>query len=149
MEYNYKNYKPMNSKEIKEFHNYLKNQYNSSKKLNYLFFKKKDKFYIVSKKFKDLKIERLNLNSLGLYIAKEDLGSIRLTIEGSQLIGPKAKKNVLELNDPTEWMSGNDIITNENYSGFILIKYKKDFLGSGLFNKNKVINFIPKSRRIK
>ena len=115
---------------------------------DYLFFQKREKFYIISKKFKDLNIENLNLNSLGLYIAKKENTGIRLSIEGSQIIGPYCNKNILNLKNPNEWLQGKDITTNKKLKGFVIIKHKKDFLGSGYYKKNKILNFIPKSRRI-
>jgi len=100
----YKNYKVLNKKQIKEFHQELKKQFNFEGKLDYNLFQKNDKIYIVSKALNKIQLEKLNLNSLGLYIAKKELYGIRLSIEGSQLIGPKSKKNILEVNDPKHWL---------------------------------------------
>lgn len=119
-------------------------------KLDYLFFKNNDnKVYILSKEFSNLDSSKFRINNLGLYIIKIEPFGLRLSIEGSQLIGPKATKNILEINDPKEWMKGNDIFTDKKFKNCVLIKYKDNFLGSGFYSKGKIINFIPKSRRVR
>ncbi|MEK6953324.1 MAG: hypothetical protein AABX29_10025 [Nanoarchaeota archaeon] len=119
-------------------------------KLDYLFFKNNDnKIYILSKEFSDLDSSKFKINNLGLYIIKIEPFGIRLSIEGSQLIGKKATKNILEIDNPKEWMKGNDIVADKKYKNGVLIKYKDKFLGSGFYSKGKIINFIPKSRRVR
>jgi len=141
-------YERWNNKKIKEFHKKLKEQFGFQEKLNYIFLSKKDKIYLVSKELDNFSLENMNINTIGLYIAKQELSGIRLSIEGSQLIGPKSTKNVLKLKDPTDWMQGKDIITDKNFKNIVIINHKKDFLGSGIYKKNKILNFIPKSRRL-
>ena len=46
-------------------------------------------------------------------------------------------------------MSGSEILIKTNLKGFVIIKHKKDFLGSGKASENKIGNFIPKERRLK
>src|SRR3989344_1978662 len=90
-------------------------------------------------------LNKLRINELGLYVAKYDK-EFRLTIEGSQLFGRFATKNVHEINeeDSYSWMSGKDITCNKIYNGFVIIKYKDNYLGSGKWKENKIINYIPK-----
>ena len=77
---------------------------------------------------------------------------IRLSIEGSQIIGPKAAKNVVEINEEQtkEWLKGEDLEIDgkSNYSGFVIIKHNADFLGTGKYKENKILNYVSKSRRI-
>ena len=91
------------------------------------------------------------MHHLGLYIGKIESGEIRLSIEGSQLIGPTAKKNVLEITEKQvrNWLRGQNLETNSKQKAFVILKHKKDFLGSGKMKKGKVINSVPKIRRIK
>ena len=145
----FQNYKILNNKEIKKFLQQLNKQFGFSEKLPYIFFEKKDKVYILSKKYSSIDFSPFKINSLGLYVAKKEINGIRLSIEGSQLIGPKSKKNIIELDSPEEWLQGKDIENKQNAKSFVLIKYKDDFLGCGICKKDKILNFIPKSRRIK
>jgi len=143
----FKNYKILNRKQIKEFHQDLKEQFNFEGKLDYNFFQKNDKIYIVSKALNEIQLEKLNLNSLGLYIAKKESFGIRLSIEGSQLIGPKSKKNILEVKDSNPWLTGENIESEKEFKQFVIIKHKKDYLGSGPYKDHKILNHVPKSRR--
>ncbi|MFH1591780.1 MAG: hypothetical protein ABIB47_00220 [Candidatus Woesearchaeota archaeon] len=139
----------MNNKEIKLFLKTLKEQFGFTGGLDYIFFRKKEKIYILSKNYDKITSENFNINSLGLYIAKIESNSIRLSIEGSQLIGPDSNKTILELDSPDEWLQGNDIKNIKNLKHFVILKYKDDFIGCGFCKKDKILNYIPKSRRLK
>ena len=122
-------------------------------KLDYLFFKNNEgKIFIVNKEFRNLDTENLNVNSIGLYFCRLEK-ELRLSIEGSQIIGPFAKKNVLEISDQqaNEWLRGNDLedIKEKLDETFVILKNKKDFIGSGRLKEGKILNYVPKERRIK
>ena len=142
--------KALNRKQIKEILNKLKELYSIKElKLDYIFFKNsKGKIFLLSNKFKDFENE-IHINSLGLYFATINR-EIRLSIEGSQLIGKKAKKNILELSGGQlrKWLMGEDIEIKSKGKGFFLIKNKGDFFGNGKVIDNKLLNFVPKDRRI-
>ncbi len=145
--------KILNKNEKKEFFKSLKEKFGFNEKLSFCFIESgKKKIRIINSEFDKINLKGLKIENLGLYFAKWDKGKIRLSIEGSQIIGPNSKKNVLEINkkQAEEWMSGNKLIINENLkeNEFYILKYKKDFLGSGRFSNNLLINFIPKYRRI-
>jgi len=164
------------------------------------------------------KIERMKINIAGVgnYIAKEERGQIRLSIEGTHLFKEQISRNIFELNQEqkNQWMHGSEILldnikntdekliadkvskvceednkqinkldkdnlvlskssrkiltksdleqhnfANESEKqiknkiklkkGFLIMKYKDDFLGTGKASENKIGNFIPKNRRLK
>lgn len=143
--------KILNRKEIKRFLNNLKEQFGiSSLDLDYIFLKTlKDKIFIVSKDLAKLDLKNFKrINSIGLYFAKIEVDGIRLSIEGSQILGKKITKNILELENPTEWLLGRDIENKSDLRGYVLVKHKDDFLGTGKASETKISNFIPKIRRI-
>ena len=145
--------KVLNKKQTKEIINKLKKQYEIKElTLDYIFLiNTNNKIYIINKDLKKLDQSKLRINSIGLYFAALDKQKrIRLTIEGTQLIGKKATKNVLEIQpkELKEWIKGYDLKTEKNLKDFIIIKYKNYFLGSGLFTKGIVKNFISKARRL-
>ena len=74
-----------------------------------------------------------------------------MSIEGSQIIGKMATKNIYKMPDKDlkEWLNGLDLETDDNSIGYKLIKNKDDFYGVGYFRDNKIRNFIPRYRRIK
>ena len=109
-----------------------------------------NRVYIVSRDISNIDISKLNMNSIGMYFCdiNED---VILSIEGTQLIGNKATKNIIELDEEQmkEWLLGRDIEISENHEGSVILKYKEDFLGCGQIKENKILNFVAKNRRIK
>lgn len=93
--------------------------------------------------------------SAGIYFAtleSNEKNAIRLSIEGSQMIGAKATKNVVEIDGTLaeKWLKGEDISIPPNFEGYVIVKdkSKNDFLGCGLAKNGKLVNFFPKARRI-
>lgn len=145
------NLKILNKKQTKEILNLIKKQFNAEFKSDFAFLKnEKGKIYLINKDISKINLEKLRINSLGLYFAETRNNEIRLSIEGSQLIGPSAKKNILELDEKQvkEWMQGNDLEIKGNYKGFLLIKHNNDFLGCGKARDGKLFNYVGKARRI-
>ena len=104
------NLRILNSKEKKKIIEQVKNYFGiENLELDYIFLMSDErKVYLVSEDAARVELDMLRVNSLGLYFgAFED--NFRLSIEGAQLIGRKAKKNVVELKDDTKWLEGNDI----------------------------------------
>ena len=65
-----------------------------------------------------------------------------------------AKKNVLEADDEQlrTWMAGLDVPVNKSgfaAGDFIILKHGADVIGCGKFNGEKIINYVPKERRLK
>ncbi len=90
----------------------------------------------------------ISLYHYGIYFGTLDGRGIRLSIEGSFIVGKLAKKNVLEVDDETarRWMRGEDIECS--MKGYVILKWKNFFLGCGKSNGRILRNFVPKNRRI-
>jgi NOL1/NOP2/fmu family ribosome biogenesis protein len=98
--------------------------------------------------------EATPIEGMGIYFAKLEpkLNLIRLSIEGVHLIQKQITKNIFELKTQEQvdqWMSGQELPIQVKERGFIVIKYKNDFLGTGKASEMKIGNFIPKNRRLK
>jgi len=95
--------------------------------------------------------EIAHIEGIGLYFAKEQVDGIRLSIEGSQLLGSQITKNIFELDEKQaeDWMLGREINLTTDKRGFFVMKFKEDFLGTGKISEKKISNFIPKQRRLK
>ncbi|MAG47265.1 hypothetical protein CL617_01550 [archaeon] len=149
------NLKQLSNKEKKLLIKKIELQYGiSSLKIDFLFFKNNDnKIYVINKEFRELNSEKLNISVLGMYFAKFDR-ELRLTTEGCQLLGKFVKKNILELNEEqsNEWLQGHDL-EGLNFKDvdetFIILKNNEDYIGCGKHTKNKILNYVPKERRIK
>ena len=94
-----------------------------------------------------LNLDKLRINSLGVYFGVFE-NNFRLSIEGSQLIGDKITKSIIELEDPTKWLEGNNV-NADGENGLKIVKSGKDYLGTGQLKDGVLINYIPKERRIK
>lgn len=93
------------------------------------------------------------IEGVGIYFAKidEKTNDIRLSIEGSQLLKEQITKNIFELTEEQaeQWMMGQELNLSTGKKGFLIMKFKDDFLGTGKASENKIGNFVPKSRRLK
>lgn len=146
------NIKILNKKESNLIINQIKGHFGIDEiKLDYGILKNKEgKFYLISKIINQIDINKLRINELGLYIARFDK-ELRLTMEGSQLFGKYATRNVYEINreEANSWMQGNDLKCDKAFNGFVIIRYRNDYLGCGKCKDNKILNYIPKERRVK
>ncbi|MCK5282905.1 MAG: hypothetical protein KAK00_05845 [Nanoarchaeota archaeon] len=146
------NLKILNSKEIKNIHNLLKKRFEFEKHLEYVFFlNNKNRIYITNRDLSKIDTSHLRINSIGLYFGELHNNEIRLSIEGSQIIGKNSSKNVLELNEKEsrEWLKGIDIDKKYEEKGYVILKHNEDFLGCGKAVESKILNYVPKNRRLR
>ncbi len=146
-------FKVLNTRERRHFIEELNTQYNlNSLNIDYGFLQdRENRIFLISKDVDKIDLRNLRINSMGLYFGKIEKDGIRLSIEGTQLIGKNSSKNIIELNKEQvkEWFRGNSIDFQGNYYGYVILKHNDDYLGSGRFKENKILNYIPKERRIK
>ena len=97
----------LNSKETKEVLKLIEQQWGAKLKLNCNFLKNnKSRIFIVNKDVNKIELEKLRINSIGMYFCDLENG-IRLSIEGSQIVGQKAAKNIVEINEEQtkQWLN--------------------------------------------
>ncbi|MCM2326055.1 MAG: tRNA pseudouridine(55) synthase TruB [Candidatus Woesearchaeota archaeon] len=143
--------KLMNSKEKKEILKFLNEQFGCDYEFEHeVFMNSKNKLFLINSDIASIDIKQLRVNSMGLYFGELRDSEIRLSIEGSMMIGKIAKKNVLELDDESaaKWMHGEDIMVDSDLYGFVLIKNDGDFLGCGKISNKKLFNYVQKERRV-
>lgn len=142
--------KILNSKEVKRISNLIKERWQTglSKDKAYLF-SEKERLYMINKDF-SLIDEQINLDSIGLYFGTVTNNQIRLSIEGSQLVGKTAKENVISINEEQfiSWMKGDDLEIDSNISGILIVKHNTDFCGCGIAKGGILLNHVPKERRV-
>ena len=165
-------WKVLNSKEVRALAGMVKQQWGCdlsglSESCGFLE-GKTGNIFLISRDIEKLDLQQLRINSLGLYFGQlrnpsrakhdwaqstqVDLGDeLRLSIEGSQLIGNAATKNVVEIDDGEfkDWIRGNDLEKSpDGCSGYVLVRHNTDFVGCGKCKEGKILNFVPKTRRI-
>ncbi len=143
----------LNKKQIKKILEQLGTQWGFTESLGYAFFiNNRKRIFLVTKEAAELTTLRLRINSFGLYFCElMDNDEIRLTIEGSQIVGPSATKNVIHTDSQQakRWMYGEDLeATLGTETVFVILKHNDYFLGCGRYKNGIVSNHVSKNRRI-
>jgi len=149
----------LNKKEIKSVLYLLKERFGCEIDFDFGMLKSRSgKIYLITKDVSKLNLKKLRISRTGIYFAtyeeKFKNNKIRLSIEGAQMVGALAKKNILEIDDLQlkKWFFGEDLVVKNAFNlsdGFVILKYKNDFIGCGLLKQNTVKNYVPKERRVK
>jgi NOL1/NOP2/fmu family ribosome biogenesis protein len=151
--------KILNSKETKEIRELLLQQYGYEDKMDVVFMlsEKKQRIYLFTRDLVDFDLSRLRVDSMGLYFGTLFEGKIRLTIEGTQMIGSQCTKNVLEISkrEMQVWLQGEKLelskldTSQAAESGeYVILRHGLDYLGCGKIGGNLILNYIPKTRYI-
>jgi NOL1/NOP2/fmu family ribosome biogenesis protein len=141
----------LNRKETGRIMDALLETYGFTGQLGYAFLRKRDeKIYAVSPDFTRIDDRMLRMDTLGLYFATFDGKEMRLTIEGSQIIGPGATKGVIDLTEEQgrRWLLGEDVQVEYEGRGYVVVRSGVDYLGCGRIRDKMLLNFIPKTRRV-
>jgi NOL1/NOP2/fmu family ribosome biogenesis protein len=139
-----------NSKENKKFLQMLFDQFGFITETKYFYMESgKEKIYMINTDITRINLDDYRIDTMGLYIGKYQSDGFRPSIEGSQIIGKNATKNVLEisLEQRHRWLKGEDIEV-EHPEAIVLVKSETDFLGAGKVSKGILLTGIPKSRRL-
>lgn len=97
---------------------------------------------------------------MGLYLFHEYSNEIRLSLDALHLFKDQITKNILNLTDEQAeaWFKGQDISREEIEAsknlgslgiGFKVLKHNNDLIGCGKLVAERLINYMPKERRIK
>ncbi|MBM3233992.1 hypothetical protein FJZ19_02765 [Candidatus Pacearchaeota archaeon] len=94
----------------------------------------------------------VNVELIGIYLAKFEKDGIRLSHDGISLLKERITKNILEVNEKqaSNWLKGNDIfIEDKNLFGYFVLKHRNELIGCGKLSQGRIVNFVPKERRVK
>ena len=94
--------------------------------------------------------QMFRVDSFGLYLMRIEPPSIRLSLDGAQILNEQIKKNTLKLNDEQiiDWLKGKDVEINST-PGIFVIEHDGLFFGCGKSNGTILFNHVPKDRRLK
>ncbi|MAF34983.1 hypothetical protein CMO91_04005 [Candidatus Woesearchaeota archaeon] len=142
---------PLNRKQAKPILQQIEEHYGA--KLDWmdryaLILTDRHKLYLINRDIEKVELEKLNVSSVGLYVAEIGKG-VRLSIEGAQMVAKTATQNILELDEDQAraWLRGEDVPL-QGTAGFVLIKHNQDILGCGNLKEGLLLNYVPKNRRI-
>lgn len=128
----------------------IEDQWGARPKFDYeMLLTPRNKIYIVKTEVLDADLNELRIDRLGIYFGELMGHTLRLSIEGSQIVGPVATQNVVETADIKIWLNGNELNVDEDLFGFQIVKSDKgDFMGCGKAASGRLLNYVPKTRRI-
>jgi len=155
------NLKILNTRDVKHILEKLEAQFGYTKErgeLDFIFLMNKDnRIYLLSKDVGQIDIETLRIDSMGMYFGELYNESVRLSIEGAQIIAKDATKGIvyIDRDQMLSWIKGSDIPFDENPgNSFIIVAYhdeitgKDDILGCGKYKDGKIMNYVSKSRKL-
>lgn len=92
----------------------------------------------------------VNVELIGLYLLKLEKSGIRLSHDAVSLLKDKIIKNIIEIDEKQaeQWVSGKDLEIKAEKK-FVILKYKEDLIGCGKSTGERIINLVPKERRVK
>ncbi len=151
------NLKIMNKNEKDEILGKLNKQFGITKIPGEIIMRGKERMFLFTGEIDKNQLRVLEeitpIERVGAYFAKrvENIDEVRLSIEGTQIFADQIKDNIFELSDDQveEWMKGRELQIKTGKKGFLAMKYKENFLGTGKASEEKIGNFIPKNRRLK
>jgi NOL1/NOP2/fmu family ribosome biogenesis protein len=109
----------------------------------------KEKVYMVSPELRATKWESLRIDRVGVYIGKWYADGFRPSVEGANMLGPRASKNIVELGRQglMGWFKGRDVETIHDETKFVLVKHGEDWLGAAKMQEGTLLNGVSKARK--
>jgi NOL1/NOP2/fmu family ribosome biogenesis protein len=157
----FRKYNVLNAKQIKDLHKKISEQWGAvfdTKKEYIYLLSKKDKIYLLNRNLLttvDIKaFDKIIVDRAGLYFAEFTKYGLRLSMEGSRLIGSSATQNLVMLGktEARLWLKGQSLPHQADGSGFTIVAHADetgtDYLGCGRVVKSGLENYVPKTRRI-
>lgn len=154
--------KRLNSKEKKVLLQKIQEHYGFTEDFNYdvLLNENKMKYYLIQPEVLEFPVEQHRVETIGLYFGQlMPEGVVRFTVDGSQIIGPHATKQIFELSDEQfhEWIRGRDLEVETGLESWIILKHGDDYVGSGKIvhkseageEKTLIHNYVPKTRYVR
>jgi len=147
--------KKMSENEKKELERIVEKNYGAKIDLSNFdyYINNRNEIYIVSKSIDERLISIASY--VGMYFGRLKRNEkIQLSVEGSQIVGKQANKNIAIVDDEnlSRYIEGLECkwseLINCETNNFVLIKNGNDFFGSGILREDKIESLVPKARRI-
>ncbi len=91
----------------------------------------------------------INIELIGMYLMRKE-HDLRLSFDALHILKDQITTGVIDLTaeEYQKWIRGNDL-ERQASKGTCIIRYKSDFIGCGKSTGERVLNHIPKERRLK
>lgn len=113
----------------------------------YNFFQKAQSIWAIS----EASLPRLSYEALGMRIMNTKERPWKPTTSALQIFGRYSKKNLVDLDHEQAmiFLTGNSqIIQSDSETGYVVVFYRREVLGCGLYSNGKLVSQIPKERRL-
>jgi NOL1/NOP2/fmu family ribosome biogenesis protein len=142
----------LNTREVKKIKQIVVAQFGHFVEGKYAFLRnEKNKIFVVNKDISRIALKNLRIDRMGLYFAEVKQNHVRLSKEGAQLLGKRAKQltNVVELTkeEVKAYFQGEDLVKDLGESKLVILQYNDDILGCAQYKEGKILNFLPKTYR--
>lgn len=138
----------LNTRQVEHIRKEIEKQFGARLEKDYVFLlNQKGRLFITNKDISRLDLAGLRVDKYGLYFGELKEGEFRLSLEGAELIGKKARKNILPLDkeEVKKYFLGEDLDKDlGEEKRWLLLKYKKDIIGCAKYKEKKLLNFLPK-----
>ncbi len=87
----------------------------------------------------------------GLYVGEYSPTAFRLSMDGAQLLGRHATKQIVELNDEQAktWLQGESVNYEDEQRGYVIVVHNNTIIGCGSLSYGTLHSYVPKIRRPK
>ena len=145
--------KILNTRDLKEIRNKLKEQFDYDYQEDYAFLmNEKGRIYIINKDLSRVDFKKLRVDKFGLYFGELRNQEVRLSMEGAWLVGKKAKKNVIDITkeEVKKYFLGESLNQDlGQVNRFVLLKYDQDVFGCAKYKNKTILSILPKIHRSK
>lgn len=113
----------------------------------------KEKVRVFSGSLSQREIEDLatvsNVEIIGLYTVRKE-HDLRLSFDATQVFTSQLSKNIVDISEEqrAQWIRGHDL-DMQAPRGTVIVRCGIDFLGCGKSTGEKIINHVPKERRLR
>ncbi len=139
----------LNSKQKKVILKMLINQFSYEDESLYHLIKDKDDLYMINSSLEGLDLDKLRIRQIGIRVGKINDDKIILSIQGSQLLGPKCNDNIIDVSvaDRRLYLKGEDL-ESKYKNGIYLLRCDNTFFGCSKLIDGVLRNNIERYRQI-
>lgn len=113
---------------------------------------------LINKEIIDLYNE-VGIELIGLYLFHDYHDNLRLSFDAISALKNQITENIIEIDDKQaeEFLKGRDIALSKEEQekfkdetrGFKIIKHNQELIGTGKLTSDRIVNYMPKERRLR